>query len=259
MPDEVALGGHLNDAVRIGDTVHRRAGPWTPSVHALLRYLERAGFAAPRVVGMDGQGREVLRFIEGDAYPEGDQILANDVMADAHLIEAAQLLRRYHDVVAEFRPPPNARWRLVAPTAYEVICHNDWSPWNALLRGGKVEVMLDFDLAGPGTRVWDVANAAYCWVPLIAAMPVFRARTDGLKQRARRLSRFCDAYRLEDRSELLLTLRERLDFVGHFVAREAAAGDTGMQYLVATNTPKRMFEDDVRWLDENWSALERAL
>jgi hypothetical protein len=54
--------------VRIGDTVHRRAGPWTPAVHALLRYLERASFPAPRVLGMDAQGREVLRFIEGEAH-----------------------------------------------------------------------------------------------------------------------------------------------------------------------------------------------
>ena len=62
VPEERSLGGNLNDAVRVGDTVRRRAGPWTPAVHALLRYLESAGFEAPRVVGMDAQGREVLGF-----------------------------------------------------------------------------------------------------------------------------------------------------------------------------------------------------
>jgi hypothetical protein len=54
--------------LRRGGTVVRPPGSWTPAVHALLRHLEQAGFTgAPRVVGdgYDGQGREVLTFIEG--------------------------------------------------------------------------------------------------------------------------------------------------------------------------------------------------
>jgi len=51
---------------------------------------------------------------------------------------------------------------MVAPTRAEVICHNDWTPWNALLCDGRVEVMLDWHLAGPGSRIWDVAKGVYC-------------------------------------------------------------------------------------------------
>ena len=254
MPVEITLGGNLNDAVRIGNTVHRTAGPYTPAVHALLRYLERAGYPAPRVVGMDAQGREVLRFIEGEAHSGTLEPLPDHVMADAHVEEAGRLLRRYHDAVADFRPAPNAHWRLVAPTAYEVICHNDWSPWNALMRNGRLEVMLDWDLAGPGTRLWDIANAAYCWAPL------FTSHFDlEISERARRLRSFLDAYGLDDRSDLLLTLRMRLIHVGEFVAREARAGDAGMRRLVDMNVPRLMFEDNVRYLDENWARLERAI
>jgi len=254
VPEEIPLGGDLNDAVRIGDTVHRRAGSWTPSVHALLRYLERAGFPAPRVVGSDAQGREVLRYVEGEAHSGTREPLPDHLMADAHVVEAAKLLRRYHDVVAQFRPPPNAKWRLAAPTAYEVICHNDWSPWNALLRSGAVALMLDWDLAGPGTRLWDIANAAYCWAPLSHGHT-----TRPIDEQARRLKLFLDSYGLEDRSELLLTLRLRLQHVGEFVAREAAAGDPGMRRLVEMNVPRKMLEDDVQYLDEHWAKLERAL
>ena len=89
-------------------------------------------------------------------------------------------------------------------------------------------------------------------------MSADRAPND-LTQRTKRLARFCDAYELDDRSELLLTLRRRLYFVGEFIDRAAAAGDPGMQHLVAQNTPKIMYEDDVRWLDDNWTKLERAL
>jgi aminoglycoside phosphotransferase (APT) family kinase protein len=253
--EEAPLGGNLQDAVRIGDTVHRRAGPWTPSVHALLRYLEGVGFPAPRVVGMDAQGREVLRYVEGEAYNGTNEPLPRMLLADNLLVGAAKLLRRYHDVVTEFRPPSDPTWRLIAPTTYEVICHNDWSPWNAVLRGGHVEVMLDWDLAGPGTRVWDVANAAYAWVPLIAASHL----APKLPEQIRRLRLFLDSYGLRDRSELLLTMRSRLLHVSALIVRAAAAGDTGMQRLVAMGAPQDMVAKDVRWLDENWPDLECAL
>jgi len=253
MHEERSLGGNLNDAVRIGDTVRRRAGPWTPSVHALLRYLEHHGFDAPRVIGVDDQGREVLEFIPGEAHAGTVVPVPDHVMEEARLIEAAQLLRRYHDVVAGFRPPPDARWRLVAPTAHEIICHNDWSPWNGLLRDGHVEVMLDWDLAGPGTRVWDVANAAYCWAPLFASV-----KTWSVAERARRLKVFLDAYGLDDRSEVLTTMRTRLIHVGRFIQSEARSGDPGMQRLVKINVPTIMFENDVRYLDEHWATLALA-
>jgi hypothetical protein len=76
-PIGLALGGGWEAGpVRIGDTVRRRSGRWTPAVHALLRHLESVGFdAAPRVLGVDGQGREVLSYIEGQPvftrFPRG--------------------------------------------------------------------------------------------------------------------------------------------------------------------------------------------
>jgi hypothetical protein len=43
-------GGNMSSGVvRVGDTVRRPAGPWTPTVHALLGHLHAAGFrGAPR-------------------------------------------------------------------------------------------------------------------------------------------------------------------------------------------------------------------
>src|SRR3982074_2962524 len=111
MLEEVPLGGNLNQAVRVGDTVRRRAGPWTPAVHSLLRYLEQADFEAPRVLGMDAQGREILALLPGEAYAGAENPVPDRVFDEEHLVDAARLLRRYHDIVADFSPAPGTTGR----------------------------------------------------------------------------------------------------------------------------------------------------
>jgi len=253
--EEIPLGGNLNEAVRIGNTVRRRAGPWTPAVHALLRFLEHEGFPAPRVLGIDERHREILTYIEGEAHPGNPIPLPARVFGEEHLIDSARLLRRYHDVVARFAPPLAARWRLVSPEPHELILHNDWSPWNALFRDGRLALILDWDLAGPGPRIWDIANAAYCWVPLIADASAIPAQ----EERSRRLRLFVDAYGLEDRSTLISALRARLIYVGQFIDEQARLGDPGMKRLVGWDTPRRMFLNDAGYLDRHRDAFERAL
>ena len=93
MRAEVSLGANLNPAVRVGDTVRRRAGPWTPAVHALLRYLEKTDFEAPRVLGMDEQGREILAYIPGETYAGGTVSVPDGVLDEDHLVDAGRLLR----------------------------------------------------------------------------------------------------------------------------------------------------------------------
>ena len=64
---ELLAGGRTSPGVvRIGNTVHRPVRRWTTTVHAVLRHLERAGFTeAPRVLGFDDAGREVLTYLQG--------------------------------------------------------------------------------------------------------------------------------------------------------------------------------------------------
>jgi hypothetical protein len=253
MPGEISLGGNLNAAVRVGDTVRRRAGPWTPAVHALLSYLDGVGFEAPRVLGIDEHGREILAFIAGEAHSGTIEPVPDRIFGRDHLIDAATLLRRYHDTVAGFEPPSDVRWRLIAPTAHELICHNDWTPWNALFRDGRLALMLDWDLAGPGSRLWDVVNAAYCWVPLFAGERLF-----DIDERARRLARFCDAYGVDDRAALIPTMLLRIRFIAQFVEEQARSGDLGFSGLIAIGVPGKM-ADDAALIEANRTTFERAL
>ena len=94
----------------IEGVIHKRASPWTPTVHALLRYLEEAGFpGAPRALGFDSSGREMLSYLPGETI--GDRMpWPAWVSADSMLVQVGQWLRRLHDLTAAFRPPADERW-----------------------------------------------------------------------------------------------------------------------------------------------------
>lgn len=238
---EEPLGGNVSAAVKVGNTVRRRAGPWTPAVHALLEHLHSAGFdLAPEPLGMDQQGRAVLRFIPGEVHQGWPEPMPDWMYEDeVTLVAAAELLRRYHDVLATFTPPPDARWRIVAPGAHEVICHNDWAPYNALFDGHRPIAMLDWDTAGSGSRVWDVGLSAYTWVPLY---PKANIPTVPMPMRASRLATFCSAYGGVEPSAVLESLVEQLLFLADFIQAEANAGDPGFAKLAAWDAPARTRE-----------------
>jgi hypothetical protein len=65
--EEILYGGNTSVVVRVGDTVRRHTGHWTPAVHDLLAHLSSVGFVdAPTVLGIDDQSREVLPFVTGE-------------------------------------------------------------------------------------------------------------------------------------------------------------------------------------------------
>jgi len=189
---------------------------------------------------MDEQGRAVLAFIPGEVHGGWPDPLPSWMFEDeVTLIAAANLLRRYHDSLEGFVPPPDAHWRFVAPGVHEVICHNDWSPSNALFRGHTPVGMLDWDSAGPGSRAWDVASSAYWWVPLNP-----RVTPPSLADKASRFALFCDAYGEGiTRQEVFDTLTEQLLLQADFIRAEADAGDPGFAKLAGWNIPAVLRED----------------
>ncbi|MEO6087831.1 MAG: hypothetical protein ABIQ18_32435 [Umezawaea sp.] len=76
-------GGFVNEVVRVGDTVRRpRSGEFA---HRLLEQLD--GWAgAPRLLGVDSRGREVLEFLDGHVAWERRQPAA--VSSDESLVRA---------------------------------------------------------------------------------------------------------------------------------------------------------------------------
>jgi hypothetical protein len=188
-------GGNAGGAIRLGNTVRRAAGHWTPAVHALLDHLEAAGFAgAPRARGIDPQGREVLTFLEGETVGSRKPWPAW-VHADETLSQVARWLRRYHHAVADFVPPPAAVWRMGDRwSPGMIIGHNDAAPYNAAWRDGTLAGFFDWDFAAPVKSEWDLAYTAFSWVPLHARSVVAAEGFTDFPGRPRRLRQFLAEY-----------------------------------------------------------------
>lgn len=177
---------------RLGDAVRRPTGPWSPSVHLFLRHLEQVGFPAPRVVGIDGN-TEVLTFVEGDSGSLGWA----QVVPDAGLRSWARFLRRYHDAVADFRPPQDSVWSSGAGTCGpgDLMCHGDVGPWNGVWRDGEVVALIDWDHALPAAPMHDVAYALEYVAPFRSDGECVRHMSyPGPPDRVRRVETFCEAY-----------------------------------------------------------------
>lgn len=219
-------GGNFDgDVVRVGYTVRRRPGPWTPAVHSLLRHLDQVGFVgAPSAHGLDERGREVLGFIEGDV---GRIPMDAYMRTDAVLIDVGRMLRAFHDATAAFAVPEGAVWRQAAtdPGPIEVVCHNDWAPYNAVFQDHRLSAFIDWDFARPGSRLWDLAWAAHMWVPLRDNQECVGAGWAAPPDRAHRLRLICDAYGLSDRAGVLQAIRARVEGTAEWIEAGASVGD----------------------------------
>jgi len=190
---EIALpaGDVTEGVVRIGNTVRRPHQPQSYAVAAYLDHLQARGFeGAPRYLGRDSSGRDVLTFLEGDVAgaPVEDEFLGDELLASV-----ARLVNALHQASSGYRPvaePFPVRPATQEPV--ELVGHLDVTPQNVVVRDGVAFGLIDFDLAGETTRFRDSYNAAMHWVPLRA--PDDLAAGLGFADQLRRLRLFADAY-----------------------------------------------------------------
>lgn len=198
--------------------IHRPTGPWTPAVHELLRHLAAKGLdGIPQVLGFDSEGREVLSYLPGDTLnPETAQV------SDGALAAAAAWLRRFHEAVADFSPTSD-EWRQgehrVDRARGEIICHNDPGLYNWVVVEDEFAGMIDWDRAGPGLPIDDLAFLVWSGVPLLREIPVADA--------ARRISVAAAAYGGVDGSTLLDAVTRRMGLIAERWRAGIERGDPG--------------------------------
>lgn len=261
MPHEVPLVGGMDPRyapVRVGDTVRRAAVSSRAAVRELLLHLEAVGFdGAPRYLGTDEQGREVLTWIEGEVplppYPAW-------AMTDRALTDLGGLVRRLHEATLSFRPAStdwSTEW--ADPVGGSVICHNDLYPENVVFRDGRVVALIDFAMAAPGRPLWDLAIAAEIWGPL--GDPERRDQHPAGLDGVARLGVLARAYGLEpERAEDLVDviIEERAHSTANIRSEIAAGNESWIRNWADAGGDDRAAADDA-WIARHRAALIRSV
>ncbi|MGP4082931.1 phosphotransferase [Pseudalkalibacillus sp. R45] len=235
--EEMLAGGNVSTVYRSGDTVRRELKPESPQIHELLKHLENKGFSyAPKFLGMDEKGREILSFIEGEA---GNYPLKEYMWSDNTLKEIAKMLRRYHDAVSDF--PLLNKWKPMdnTPNNIEVVCHNDFAVYNIIFNQERLVGIIDFDVAAPGPRIWDIAYTLYTCVPLSRLYhteqgeAVYYNQQQDADRIKHRVKLFFDCYGIEGMEEGYLEIvLLRLEGLCKYMKTKASEGDIAFQKMI---------------------------
>lgn len=233
MSEDALPGGIANrgSVTRAGDHVLRPSNAHTPSIHRFLTALHDAGFeGAPRPVGVEGDGRERLMFIDGEValppYPSW-------VQSDSVLASIAALLRRLHDASHSF-DASGCTWsdEVADPKGGSLVGHNDVCLENVVFRDGVAVGFLDFDFAAPGRPEYDLAQFARMCVPIEPEIDA--AKLNWLPaSRPARLRVVADAYGLDatGRQQLLDVMPIAIERSCEFVLRRVEAGDPNFTWM----------------------------
>jgi len=177
-------GGHASGRViRVGQTVRK---PWLSTTGRTVAYmgaLAARGVDLPQPRGRDELGRLVLDFVPG-------RLAADSAPLEVEVVHAAgALVRSIHDASEGLEVP--ADWEVLIPASHpDLLCHNDLATWNLVIDDARL-VFIDWDGAGPSTRLWDLAYSAISFGHLFPATDVISCRA--------RLAAFVDGYRADPR------------------------------------------------------------
>ncbi|WP_214872485.1 aminoglycoside phosphotransferase family protein [Exiguobacterium sp. s140] len=230
-------GGNVSTVYKKGNYVYRTQKEGSERIHRWLRHLEAKQLSGvPHFIGIDDRGREVLTYLEGET---ADYPLKSYMWSDEAIQDAVRLMRQLHDATADFEwgsewPPLDN-----TPQPFEVICHNDFAVYNTIFHERKVAGVIDFDLAAPGPRAWDIVYALYTFVPLsrrhqaeTGEVIYYDAdRDDAIYNK--RVSLFLEAYGWDQAEvDLFDMLQRRIEALCLLMKRKAAEGDVAFQKMI---------------------------
>jgi len=205
-------------------------------VHEFLRYLAAEGLrGVPEVQGVEGD-REVLTYVTGRGVPVDQEIVLDGV-----LVEAVAWLRDFHDIADGYRPEGARTWRSgeAELAADSIICHNDPGTYNWIIEGGHFAAMVDWDMAGPGSPIDDLAFLAWTAIPFNRPELLNEVGDDEV---LRRLDLVVDTYAEWGPLTLLGAVGERMELACARIAAGQERGDVAMINLGRAGEPQRTRE-----------------
>lgn len=251
-------GGRLNRGrlFRLGDLVLRPADE-DVAVEQVIVEVGKVFQGIPQTFGRDSHGRLKLEWVEGESVEVSEE--DND-HGKTRLLSVGALLRDLHDstegavteTVSAFRDS------LDPSGIKEVICHGDAGPGNIVFRNGAAFALIDWEMASPGRRSWDLAMALRYWAPF--RNPANKKPAELLLDPWQRAQWILDGYAASDVLRLetvkLLPLNQKFQ-AEYVIGRIKARGHAVYEEWVAGGGIRRLALDD-DWLGGESEKLWQA-
>lgn len=220
-------GGFMNTPVKKGNVVYRPIRKNSDTIHRLLQHLHKKRITwVPEYHGCDDEGNEILSYIPGDVPHNMPKWIWNESI----LVDIAQRMRLFHDATVDFNSK-NCIWELPQSEPVEVICHNDFAPYNCVFENRRFVGLIDFDVCSPGSRLWDMAYAVYRFVPFMPSdkkVPTDETCPFSEDKMFERTELFLSTYTdgnlnyLYSQKALCRVMQQRLAFLSEWTERYAA-------------------------------------
>lgn len=238
--------------------VYKPKQAWTEQLHHFLNFIiNRGANFVPTPVGFD-ENNEILSYIDGETC---DYHLSNNIKSEQALISSAKLLRKYHDISEQYVATVKSSlttWMFPAKNPIEVICHNDFAPYNILFKGKQAVAIIDFEAAIPGPRLWDIAYAIYRFAPL--TNPNNKEGFGNLSEQIKRANIFCNSYNLDYQSRINLvdTIINRLEALMGFLQSAAESGNKKYQNNLSDGH-LQLYSKDLKYILDNKLIIQDGL
>ena len=234
---EVMLKGGMTaeNVVLIENTIHRTKPENFKFIHSLLLHLEESNFPySPHFLGIDDQGREMLSFIQGN-------VPRDIALTYQQKVHAIKILRQFHDILAGTS----------FSGRHETVCHNDFAPWNIIVKDGVVAGVIDFDEVAPGKRIDDVAYFIWTFLELGTS------EVSDTKQ-IENIAGLVNAYDLRDREKMIDAFHKQQDRILKFRNRMILEEKDFFKKEFSKNAVSNI-RKSIDWINWNKGKIEYAL
>ncbi len=159
--EQELLEGNVNPPILKNNKIYKKAHKASWTIDLLLKHVRKKGMNwIPESYGIDN-GFHVIEYLKGKTIHNNPRWIWEIEV----LIQIATMLRQWHDATQDFECK-KSDWLLANFEKKEVICHNDFAPYNILFINKKPTGLIDFDTCSPGSRLWDISYAAYRFIPI---------------------------------------------------------------------------------------------